>query len=327
MCWRNFLLVLGLTGTLWMQSHDASAKDVPIIGFLSGASPEPFAHLVEAFREGLARSGFVEGENVAVEFRWARGNYDLLAGLAAELVEANVDALASSGGDRPTLALQAATKDIPIVFFGSDDPVRFGLVESLARPGQNITGATLFTSEVEIKKLELLHDVLPDATAIGVLVNPGNPTSATDSQVIADAASDLGFELFLQGAASEAEIAAAFDAFATQALDGILIGHDPYFNNQREQIVMLVDRLGLPAVYEHRAFIEAGGLMSYGNVIEDNYRIGGEYIGRILKGEKPADLPVRQASTFEIVINQAAADRLGLTIPQSVLVRADDILE
>lgn len=303
------------------------SSDKPVIGFLSGASAEPFRHLADAFRDGLRQAGFVDGDNVSIVYRWADGDYTRLPVYASELVEAGVDVILASGGDRPALAAQAATSTIPIVFAGSDAPVALGLVASLARPGGNITGASLFTSEVEIKKLELLREVVPAASSIGMLVNPNNPTAQSDTEILTKAAESMGFRLFRQPATREDEIEAAFDAFSSQALSGLVIGHDPYFNNQRAQIVGLASALAIPAVYEHRAFVMEGGLMSYGNVIDDNYRIAGTYAGRILNGERPADLPVHQPSTFELVVNLKTAAELGLTFPSTVMVRADVVIE
>lgn len=305
----------------------AQQGDRPVIGFLSGASAKSFAHLVAAFREALAEEGFVEGSTVDMEFRWADGQYDRLPGLAAELVDRNVSLIVCSGGDRPTLAAKAATTTIPIVFVGSDDPIRFGLVESLSQPGGNLTGATLFTSELETKKLELLHELVPNAKTVGMLANPNNPTAETDISDIKAVAARIGKEIILAYATSAGEIDQAFAAFGKQKPDALLVGHDPFFNNQRAQIVPLVSALAVPAIYEHREFVDIGGLMSYGNIIAENYRMAGHYAGRILKGAKPADLPVQQATKFELAINLETAGVLGLGVPDAILVRADHVVE
>ena len=305
----------------------AQQAGLPTIGFLSGAASGPFAHLVAAFGEGLASMGYVDGRNVRIEFRWADGEYERLPKLAAELVALDVDVIVTSGGDRPTIAAKDATAEIPIVFVGSDAPVALGFVESLNQPGRNLTGGSVFTSEVEVKKLELLYETAPTASTIAMLVNPNNPMAETDTLAIAEAAQSMGLEIEVHHATDAASIEAALSAIADKRPDALLVGHDPYFNSQRQQIVALVDPLGIPAIYEHRAFVQAGGLMSYGNIIDDNYRIAGEYAGRILSGATPAELPVRQATRFELMINLATAERIGLDIPASVLIRADEILE
>lgn len=305
----------------------AQPGDRPVIGFLSGASAKSFAHLVAAFREALAQEGFVEGSTVDIEYRWAEGQYDRLPGLAAELVERQVALIICSGGDRPTLAAKAATTTIPIVFVGSDDPIRFGLVASLSQPGGNRTGAMLFTSELETKKLALLHELVPGAKIVGMLANPNNPTAATDISDIKAAAAKIGKVITLAHATSAGEIDQAFVSFGKQKPDALLVGHDPFFNNQRAQIVPLVSVLAVPAIYEHREFVEIGGLMSYGNIIAENYRMAGHYAGRILNGAKPADLPVQQATKFELAINLKTARELGLEVPEAILVRADHVVE
>jgi putative tryptophan/tyrosine transport system substrate-binding protein len=238
-----------------------------------------------------------------------------------------VAVIVASGGDRPTLAAKAATSTIPIVFTGSDAPVKFGLVESLSHPGGNVTGITMFTSELEIKKLDLLHELLPEARLIGMLVNPNNPAAETDVQDIQVAAEAMGKQLHVVRALSEKEIDLAFVDFRRQKPEGLLVGHDPFFNSQRHQIVARATSLAVPAIYEHREFVLAGGLMSYGNIIQDNYRLAGNYAGRILKGAEPADLPVQQATKFELVVNLKTAMALGLEFPSSILVRADDVIE
>lgn len=324
---RALIALLGGAAMAWPIAICAQQPEVPVIGFLSGASADSFAHLVVAFHEGLKETGFVEGENVAIEYRWAEGNYDLLPAFAAELVDRQVAVIVASGGDRPILAAKAATSTIPIVFTGSDAPVKFGLVDSLSHPGGNVTGATMFTSELEIKKLDLLHELLPEARLIGMLVNPNNPTAETDLQDIQVAASAMEKQIYVVRALSEEEIDLAFVDFGRQKLEGLLVGHDPFFNSQRQQIVDLVTSLAVPAIYEHREFVLVGGLMSYGNVIQENYRLAGLYAGRILKGAKPADLPVQQSTRFELVINLETATALGLEFPSSILVRADDVIE
>lgn len=323
---REFLLSSS-AAVVWPSGIRAQQFERPVIGFLSLAAADAFAHLVAFYHRGLGESGFFEGKNVTVEYRWAKGKYDQLPALAAELVHQNVTIIVASGGDRPTLAAKAATSTIPIVFAGSDDPVGLGLVQSLAQPGGNITGASLFTSELEVKKLELLNEVLPKARIFGMLVNPNNPAAGTDVREVEEAASAKGKNIHVIQASSESEIDTAFAGLADHKLDGLLIGHDPFFNSRRDQIVTHVTRLVTPAIYEHREFIRAGGLMSYGNDIRENYRVAGIYTGRILKGAKPADLPVQQAAKFELVLNLKTAKALNLEFPPSILVRADEVIE
>jgi putative ABC transport system substrate-binding protein len=289
------VVLLGAAWT-WPIGVHAQQAAMPAIGFLSGASPAAFAHLVAAFREGLGQAGFVEGKNVVVEYRWAEGQYDRLSDLAAELVRDQVTVIVASGGDPPTLATKAATSTIPIVFAGSDNPVAFGLVESLSRPGGNVTGMHLFTSELEVKKLEVLHELLPEARLIAMLINPNNPSAAADLMEVRAAASAIGKEIQVLEASSEQDIDLAFQTLAGQPVDALLVGHDPFFNSRRERLVTLAGRHAVPAIYEFREFVVAGGLISYGNVIADNYRQAGIYAGRILQGADPADLPVQQAT-------------------------------
>jgi putative tryptophan/tyrosine transport system substrate-binding protein len=323
---RRDILLTG-AAAVWPLVVRAQQLAMPVIGFLSGASRAAFAHLVAAFHEGLAEAGFVEGQNVAIEYRWAEGRYDRLPALAAELVDEQVAVMVASGGDRPTLAAKAATSTIPIVFTGSDNPVKFGLVESLSRPGGNVTGMHLFTSELEVKKLEVLQELLPDARLIAMLVNLDNPSAAPDIVDVEAAASTIGKQILVLEASSAEDIDLAFETLAEQPVDALLVGHDPFFNSRREQLVALAARQAVPAIYELREFVLAGGLISYGNVITDNYRQAGIYAGRILKGEKPADLPVQQATKFELVINLPLARTLGIEIPRSILLRADEVIE
>jgi putative ABC transport system substrate-binding protein len=324
---RDIIILLGGAAAAWPLVVRAQQSTMPVIGFLSGASPAAFAHLVAAFHEGLAEAGYVEGENVAIEYRWAEGRYDRLPAFAADLVAREVTVMVASGGDRPTLAAKAATSTIPIVFTGSDNPVKFGLVASLSRPGGNVTGMQGFTSELEVKKLELLHELLPDARMIAMLVNPDNPSAEPDTKDVQAAASAIGKQIRVLEASSEQEIDLAFETLVQQRPDALLVGHDPFFNSSREQLVALAARHAVPAIYEFREFVLAGGLMSYGNIIADNYRQAGIYAGRILKGEKPADLPVQQATKFELMINLPLARTLGIEIPRSILLRADEVIE
>jgi putative tryptophan/tyrosine transport system substrate-binding protein len=324
---RDIITLLGGAAAAWPLVVRAQQSTMPVIGFLSGASPAAFAHLVAAFHEGLAEAGYVEGQNVAIEYRWAEGRYDRLQALAGELVSDQVAVIVASGGDPPTLAAKAATSTIPIVFTGSDNPVKFGLVASLSRPGGNVTGMHLFTSELEVKKLELLHELLPEARLIAMLVNPDNPSAEPDTRDVQAVASAIGKQIRVLEASSEQDINLAFEALVQWPVDALLVGHDPFFNSRREQFVALAARHALPAIYEHREFVLDGGLMSYGSRITENYRQAGIYAGRILKGEKPADLAVQQATKFELVVNLEAAEALGIDLPPSILLRADEVIE
>jgi len=247
--------------------------------------------------------------------------------MASELVSRQVALIIAAGGDRPVLAAKAATSTIPIVFTGSDFPVRLGLVASLNRPGGNVTGASLFTSELQGKKLTLLHELVPKARLLATLVNPTNPSTATAIEDVQKAARAIKQQILLLKASSDDDITSAFEAVARQRAGGLLVAQDPYFLSRREHLVGLAARHGIPAIYEFREFVSAGGLMSYGNRITDNYRLAGNYAGRILKGAKPADLPVQQPTKFELVINLKTAKTLGLTIPQTLLLRADQVVQ
>jgi ABC-type uncharacterized transport system substrate-binding protein len=298
-----------------------------VIGFLSSRSPGESASVVEAFRQGLNDAGYAEGQSVVIEFRWANGQYDRLQEMASELVSRQVALIIAAGGDRPVLAAKAATSTIPIVFTGSDFPVRLGLVASLNRPGGNVTGASLFTSELQGKKLALLHELVPKARLLAMLVNPTNPSTATAIEDVQKAARAIKQQILFLKASSDDDITSAFEAVARQRAGGLLVAQDPYFLSRREHLVGLAARHGIPAIYEFREFVSAGGLMSYGNRITDNYRLAGNYAGRILKGAKPADLPVQQPTKFELLINLKTAKALALTIPQPLLLRADEVIE
>jgi putative ABC transport system substrate-binding protein len=264
---------------------------------------------------------------VTIEFRWAEGQLDRLPAMAVDLVSRHVAVIIAAGGDRPALAVKAATSTIPIVFTGSDFPVKIGLVASLSRPGGNVTGASLFTSELEVKKLALLRELVPRAPLIAMLVNPTNPSAEADIEDVRRAAAAVGQQILLLRASSERDIDAAFEAVVQQRVNALLVAHDPIFFSRRDQFVALAARRAVPAIFEFREFVVAGGLMSYGSRITENYRLGGNYAGRILKGAKPADLPVQQPTKFELVINLKTAKALGLTVAPSLLARADEVIE
>jgi len=324
---RLIRLVVTLSLMLAPLPALAQRQAPKVLGFLSSRSPGESASVVEAFRQGLNDAGYVEGQNVLIEFRWADGQYDRLPAMASDLVSRQVALIIAAGGDRPALAAKAATSTIPIVFTGSDFPVEIGLVASLNRPGGNVTGASLFTSDLEAKKLGLLHEIVPKARLIAMLVNPTNPSADTAIADVQKAASALAQQILLLKASTERDIKTAVETAARQQAGGLLVAHDPYFLSRREQFVVLAARHAIPAIYEFREFVSAGGLMSYGSLITDNYRLAGNYAGRILKGAKPADLPIQRPTKFELVVNLKTAKALGLTIPPSVLGRADEIIQ
>jgi len=295
---------------------------------LHGGSPEPAAPDVTAFRQGLSENGYVEGQNVSIEYRWAEGSYDRLPALAANLVGRKVDLIVTSGGTPAALAAKSATSTIPIVFAFVADPVAAGLVASLARPGANVTGFSNISNELAPKRLELLSELVPQARAIALLVNPNNPTVA--EALIGDvqeAARAKGLQLSVVKASTESQMDAAFAAFAQLQVGALLVGGDALYSSQREQLVALAAHHSVPAIYDGRQFAALGGLISYGTSLPAVYRQLATYAGKILNGAKPADLPVQQPATFELVVNLKTAKALGLTIPQSILARADEVIE
>jgi putative ABC transport system substrate-binding protein len=322
---REFITLLGGAAAAWPLA--ARAQQMPVVGFLSIASAASFAHLVAGFRRGLLEAGFVEGRNVVVEYRWAEGSYDRLPALAADLVLRQVAVIVTSGGDNPSFAAKAATATIPIVFNIGSDPVKIGLVASLARPGGNATGVNIFTAELSEKRFGLLNDTIPAASSIAVLVNPNFPPAIANARAAEAVARGMGKDVVIFNAGRESEIDAAFARMAQLRPDALLVAADPFFNSRREQIVALAAGHAIPAIYEWREFTEAGGLMSYGTSLVEAYRLQGIYTGRILKGAKPVDLPVIQASKFELVINAETARMLGLEVPPTLLASADEVIE
>jgi putative ABC transport system substrate-binding protein len=322
-------LIGGLAGAAiaFPLAARAQQPQLPLIGFLHSGSPGPFAHLVAAFREGLREAGYVEGQNVAIEFRWAEGHYDLLPEMAADLVRRQVAVIVSGGGIPAALAAKSVTRTIPIVFNGGGDPVGLGLVASLNRPGGNVTGVNVFAVALGAKRLGLLRDIVPNATLIAVLLNTNNPNTASQLTDIQEAARGLGQPIHFAKATTERDVDAAFASFADFRPDAMLVAADPFLYSRRNQIVRLAARQALPALYEQREFVLAGGLVSYGTSLAYGYRQVGLYAGRILNGEKPADLPVVQSTKFELVINLRTAKALGLSVPSLLLAQADEVIE
>jgi putative tryptophan/tyrosine transport system substrate-binding protein len=304
----------------------AQQKAMPVVGYLSLTSPGPFSPLRQAFHRGLAEAGYVEGRNVALEYRWAEGRADMLAPLAAELVARKVDLIATHGGVLSARAAKDAASTIPIVFETGTDPVASGLVASIARPGGNLTGVSILTSELNPKRFELLSEMVPEANVIAILVNPKNASAEHVIAGVERAARPRGVHIEVVRAALEAEYEPAVSLARTKA-GALLVANDPVFFSRREQLVALAARHAIPAVYEWREFVEAGGLMSYGTSVASMHRDQGRYVGRVLAGAHPADLPVLQPTKFELVINLKTANALGLAVPQSLLARADEVVE
>jgi putative ABC transport system substrate-binding protein len=322
---REFITLLGGAAAAWPLGARAQ-QPMPVIGFLHGASAEGYAPMVVGFRSGLAQSGYVEGRNVTIEYRWAEGHYDRLPVLAAELVRRQVAGIVT-GGTPPALAAKGATSTIPIIINVGIDPVQFGLVASLNRPGGNVTGLAILTAELAAKRLELLHESLPTTTVVAMLVNPTTPLTEPETRGVRDAARSLSLQLHVLNASTESEIDTAFGTLVELRAGALIVSVDPFLNNQRAQIVALAARHTVPAIYGLREFATSGGLMSYGNDLVDAYRQSGIYAAKILKGAKPADLPVQQVVRVEFVINLKSAKTLGLTFPITLLGRADEVIE
>jgi putative ABC transport system substrate-binding protein len=322
---REFITLLGGAAAWPVAAH--AQQSVPVIGLLHSASAGAFVPFLAALREGLGEAGYIDGQNVRIEFRWAEGQYGRLSAMATELVDQKVALIIAGGGDPPTLAAKAVTTTIPIVFTGSDDPVGFGLVTSLSRPGGNVTGVSVFQSELEVKRFMLLRELAPTIVRIAMLVNPNSPTAERDVREVEAAARGVSQQIDFMRAGNERDIDSAFRIMVERRTDALLVAHDPFLFARREQLVTLVAYNTIPAMYEFREFVLAGGLMSYGTMLTDNYRLAGAYAGRILKGANAADLPVQQPTKFVLTINLKTAKELALTIPPTLLALADEVIE
>jgi len=323
---RECIITLGGATAAWSLAARAQQPAMPVVGYLHIASPEPYTAMMSAFRDGLKQGGYVEGQNVLLEFRWAEGQVGRLRPLAAELARRRVNVLATGGGDEPPKAAKLESATIPIVFVTSD-PVASGLVSNLNRPGGNLTGVSIFTVELGPKRLELLRELVAKSDSFAVLVDPDTTSGRVPAQEMSDAARRVGQQIEVFSARSEQEIDAAFVALVQKRPDALLVVSSPLFTNRRHQIVALANHHRIPTIYPLREYVASGGLMSYGTNIADAYRQSGVYVGRILKGEKPADLPILQPTKFDLVINLKTAKALGLQIPDRLLARADEVIE
>jgi ABC-type uncharacterized transport system substrate-binding protein len=324
---REFITLLGGAAATWPLAARAQQPAMPVIGLLGSASADESTHIMRALRAGLNESGFIEGKNVAIEYRWAHDKYDRLPALAAELVNRQVLVIVTAGAEPSALAAKGATNKIPIVFVVDGDPVSIGLVDSINRPGRNVTGMSLIASALEAKRLALVHELVPKSTMIAVLVNPEFPDTDSQLGALETAANNNGQQIYVLEARTERDLEAVFTTIVQQKAGALLVAADPLLSQLHDQIVALAARYKVPAIYESREFVAAGGVISYGASIADAYRGAGVYAGKILKGAKPADLPVQLPTTFELVINLKAAKAIGLTVPPTLLARADEVIE
>ena len=324
---RKFLATLGGAAAAWPLAARAQRPGIPVVGFLNVGSADRSAHQVAAFRQGLKETGYSEGRNITVEFRWAEGRYDLLPTLAADLIRRQAAVILTGGGEAPFRAVRAASETVPIVFNIGNDPVQLGLVASLAKPGGNATGVNFLSVEIAAKRLGLLNSLALASSIIAVLVNPNFPATQTSVNELESAARAMGRQVEIIKATNESELDASLATISQTRAGALIVGNDPFFTSRRAQIVALAARLAIPAIYEQREFALAGGLMSYGASIADSYRQLGIYVGRILKGERAGDLPVLQPTKFELVINLGTARAFGFTLPPSLLAIADEVIE
>jgi putative tryptophan/tyrosine transport system substrate-binding protein len=324
---RDFITLIGGAGAAWPLTARAQQPATPVVGFLNGQSPRTWAPMVAAFHRGLKEAGYIEGQNVAIEYRWAEGQPDRLPALAAEFVQRGVSVIVATGGNNPAIAAKAATSTIPIVFTSNDDPRKYGLVASLNRPGGNVTGVSWFSAELGPKRLALLHDLVPNVMTVALLLNPNNAETARQPAELQEAARALGMQIVILHASIVSDIDNAFSTIIQDRIGALVVAADSFLASRREQITTLAVRHAVPAIYVNREMAGAGGLMSYGNSLADGYRRAGIYTARILKGEKPADLPVDQATKFELIINLKTAKALGLEIPSKLLALADEVIE
>jgi putative ABC transport system substrate-binding protein len=323
---RQFIALVAGSSAAWPLTALAQ-QAIPVIGFLHSASPSYLQRFVEALRGGLGEAGFIEGQNLTIEYRWAEGHYDRLPALAADLVNRQCAVILAMGGTDPARVAKAATSTIPIVFISAADPIKTGLVVSLNRPGGNVTGVSLIAAALDEKKLGLLHELAPKASVIAGLVNPNYPGAKTQADEVQNAASHVGVRAIAMSAASDDEIDAAFASAVQQGAGAMLVSSDPFFNSRAGRFVEQASRHSLPVMYPQSEFVQGGGLISYGPSFSDGYRNGGLYVGKILKGTKPAELPVMQPTKFELVINLKTAKSLGLGVPSTLLATADEVIE
>ena len=324
---RKFIVLLGGAAAAWPLAARAEQPAMPVIGFMSARSPEDSAELLKAFLQGLGEDGFVEGRNVAVEYRWARGDYSQLPALAAELVRQRVTVLVGAGGDASARAAVAATTTIPVVFNMGGDPVKGGLVQSFNQPGGNATGGVILTDALEPKRLGLLNELVPGDGPFGAILNPKFPPAASQMHDLEQAAPKIGRKLLILQASNDAELDAAFAALLREQVVAVLVASDPYFDTRHKRIIAFAAQHRLPAIYQFRQYALDGGLISYGPSLTEAYRQVGVYAARILKGAKPADLPVMQPTKFDFIINMKTAKALGLNVPPTLLARADEVIE